>query len=78
MNHTRLLKDVLLPDWARRDMQGTKGERVYRRVVWGHGTVPALVLRPWPMQIWTVGVTFLNKKWEWRTLQNGKVQTVDE
>jgi hypothetical protein len=27
MNHTRLPKEVL-PDWARRDMQGTKGDRV--------------------------------------------------
>jgi hypothetical protein len=29
MNHTRFPK-VLLPDWARRDKQGTKGDRVNR------------------------------------------------
>jgi hypothetical protein len=29
MNHTLLPKE-LLPDWARRDKQGTKGDRVYR------------------------------------------------
>jgi hypothetical protein len=28
MNHTRLPKEVQLPDSARRDMQGTKGDRV--------------------------------------------------
>jgi hypothetical protein len=26
MNHTRLPKEVLLPDWARRDNQVTKGQ----------------------------------------------------
>ena len=78
MNHNRLPKEVLLPDWARRDNQGTKGDRIYRHVVWGHGTVTALVSGPWPTQIWTVGVTVLNKKWEWRTVQNGKGQKVKE
>jgi hypothetical protein len=29
MNPTRLPKEVLLPDWERRNMQGTKGDRVY-------------------------------------------------
>ena len=29
MNPTRLLQEVLLPDLACRDMQGTKGERVH-------------------------------------------------
>jgi hypothetical protein len=29
MNHARLPKEVLLPDWARQDKQGTKGDRVY-------------------------------------------------
>jgi hypothetical protein len=29
MNPIRLPKAVLLPDWARRDMQDTKGDRVY-------------------------------------------------
>jgi hypothetical protein len=29
MNHARLPKEILLPDWARRDMQGTKGDLVY-------------------------------------------------
>ena len=28
MNHTRLQKEVHLPDWARRDKQGTKGDNV--------------------------------------------------
>jgi hypothetical protein len=28
MNHTPLPKEVLLPDWARRKMQATKGDRV--------------------------------------------------
>ena len=28
MNHTRLPKEVLLPDWAHQDKQGTKGDRV--------------------------------------------------
>ena len=78
MNHTLLPKEVLLPDWARQDKQGTKGDSVYRHVVWGHGTVPALVLGPWPMQIWTDGVIVLNKKCKWRTVQNGTVQKVEE
>jgi len=26
MNHTRLPKEVLLPDWARREKQGTEGD----------------------------------------------------
>ena len=29
MSHTRLPKEILLPDRARRDMQVTKGNRVY-------------------------------------------------
>ena len=29
MNPTRIPKEVLLPDWARRDMQVIKGDRVY-------------------------------------------------
>ena len=28
MNHTRLSKQVLVPDWASQDKQGTKGDRV--------------------------------------------------
>jgi len=28
VNHTRLPKEVLLPDWACRDKQGKKGYRV--------------------------------------------------
>ena len=28
VNHTRLPKEFLLPDWARRDKQETKGDRV--------------------------------------------------
>jgi hypothetical protein len=30
MNRTRLPKEVLLPDGARRNMQVTKGDRVYK------------------------------------------------
>jgi hypothetical protein len=30
MSHSRHLQEVLLPDWARRDKQGTKGDRVNR------------------------------------------------
>jgi hypothetical protein len=33
LNYRRLPKEVLLPDWARRDMKGTKGDRVYGSVV---------------------------------------------
>jgi hypothetical protein len=29
MNHASLLKEVCLPDWARRDRQGTKGDHVW-------------------------------------------------
>jgi hypothetical protein len=32
MNHTRLPKEVLPPDRARRDMQGTKGNRIHYSV----------------------------------------------
>jgi hypothetical protein len=78
MNHTHLPREVLLPDGACRDMQGKKGDRVYRPVVWGHGTVPTLVLGPWPMQIWTVGARVLNKNWEWRTVENDKVLKMEE
>jgi hypothetical protein len=28
MNHTRLPKEILLPDWARRGKQDKKGDRV--------------------------------------------------
>jgi hypothetical protein len=28
MNHSRLPKEVHLPDWARRGKQGTQGDRV--------------------------------------------------
>ena len=31
MNLTRLSKEFLLPDWARRDMKGAKGDRVKHR-----------------------------------------------
>ena len=29
VNHTHLPKEVRLPDWARQDKQGTKGDRAY-------------------------------------------------
>ena len=32
VNHARLSKEVLLPDWARRDKQGTKVDRVTTRL----------------------------------------------
>jgi len=31
MNHTRLPKEVLLPDWARRGKQGKNGDRIELR-----------------------------------------------
>jgi len=33
VNHTCLQKEVLLPDWARRDNQGTKSDRVEGKVI---------------------------------------------
>ena len=29
VNHARLPEEMHLPDWTRRDKQGTKGDRVY-------------------------------------------------
>jgi hypothetical protein len=36
MNHTRLPQEILLREWARRDMQGTKADRV-KRLHWYSG-----------------------------------------